>query len=80
MIKSLSGYGADFEQRISTAKAAKLLHPFPLPKMGHETLLVVGKKYSSTHCLYIQNISGTYVLACSSAKQVDWNSIFGVQV
>lgn len=38
MVKTLSGYGLEYEKRISEAKAREMLKPYPLPKMGRETV------------------------------------------
>lgn len=79
MTRSLSGYGADFELRLSKAQAEDLLAPHPLPKMGSETLMeaAADSDYSCLfHTLWVQNISGNFVLACASAKRDDWLDIF----
>lgn len=77
---SLSGYGRDYERRISKAKAIEL-RPHP-PKIGYEALLVkmpyiVGDVFYQYLCL--QNISGIYVLASHTTKRSEWAEVFGPQ-
>ena len=61
--------------------AKALVAPYALPNMGHETELVkVRDEYGLTACLYLQNISGTFVMASSTFKSEDWERIFGVKL
>lgn len=81
-MKSITGFGLDYESQISKARAQAILGPAnPLPRMGYETdvLTVSDAEHPSfKNRLVIQNISGTYMLASPNLKRKDWLRIFGV--
>lgn len=80
MTSSISGFGADYEHRISKARAVELLAPYPLPRIGYETDVSVKRdEYGLPLVLTVQNLGGRFVLVCASAPTKDWQSIFGVQ-
>lgn len=78
---SISGFGTEYERRVSKAKAAQLLAPYPLPRMGYETDLSVKRdEYGLPRVLTVQNISGQFVVVCCSDPSADWRYIFGIEV
>lgn len=78
---TITGYGADYEMQISRAMANKLTCGL-LPNMGQETLIrrvfVRACGHDWPTILWLQNISGTYVLACSSEPREKWPRLFDV--
>lgn len=74
-------YGADYMRCISKKTAAALCGMYPLPGMGCETCVALRPdSYGGFFRLYVQNISGSYVVACSSVRVDQWPAMFGVQV
>lgn len=77
-------YGPDHMTRISEATAKKLLNPYPLPKIGHETVAasrVVERTFNKErHVLTVANISGSYFLGSVSVPVLRWGPVFGVEV
>lgn len=70
-------YGADYMRRISKASAKVLCGLYPAPRMGYETVVAVSP---DGFRLRVQNISGAYYLACSSAPVDQWPELFQVEV
>jgi hypothetical protein len=78
---SISGYGQDYEHKIGPKTARSFCGMYPLPKMGYETLVAIAPDaYGFKQRLYVQNISGTFVLASSTTKKQDWEEVFKVKV
>lgn len=74
-------YGPDYMRKISDASARALCGMYPLPKIGHETIVAIkpggwGFKLRLT----VQNIGGAFFIASTGAKVCDWPSVFGVTV
>ena len=88
---SLSGYGAEYERPITVPQAKRVLVLAglastdeevrqKLPRMGMEQPVAkhtFGEWPNSTIHLYLQNICGSYVLACAQAEAEDWAELFG---
>jgi hypothetical protein len=86
-VRSLTGFGLDYEQPIGAVAAKKLLPPdAELPKMGYEVVLHQIREFDSVHPLWgftiatltLQNISGQLVLASSSHTKDRWETVFGL--
>jgi hypothetical protein len=77
-------YGPDYMVRISEEAAKKLLDPYPLPKVGNETVAadrVVNHTFSKDRLeLTVANISGSYFLGSFSVPILYWKPVFGVEV
>jgi hypothetical protein len=81
MTNSISGYGVEFELRVSQAVAQKLIGNVALPRMGYEVDVKTIKEGSfTTGRLGLQNISGTLVLASYSHERKYWKDCFGIDV
>ena len=90
---SLSGYGAEYERPITVPQAKRVLMLAglastdeearqKLPRMGWEVPIAkhtFGEWPNSTIHLYLQNVCGSYVLACAQAEAEDWAEFFGEQ-
>ena len=75
---SITGYGADYEKRISEAKALALC-PVP-PRIGYErSIESLPRQGYYVHHLALQNVSGIYVLASHTTKRSAWAEVFGPQ-
>ena len=78
-MKSITGFGSDYELQISANRAREILKPHPLPGIGHETTVKGSKdEFGFRTQLVVQNISGTYVLASSSYPKSLWDEQHGV--
>jgi len=79
--RSITGFGVEYEARISKAAAQKLIgEGNDLPRMGYErdVKTVPTKDYPSfKHHLMLQNISGIFVVASADTLRKDWKEIFG---
>lgn len=77
-------YGPDHMTMISKATAKKLLDPFPLPKVGYETVAAdrfVERTFNKErHELTVAYISGHYFLGSTSVPILLWGPVFGVEV
>ncbi len=73
--ESLSGYGLDFERRI-TKKALKETFNQDPPRTGYES--VVSNVGRGIHILFVKNIGGKLVLASFTTPKVNWKHVFGV--
>lgn len=77
-------YGPDYMARISEATAKKLLDPYPLPKVGNETVAAdrfVERTFNREHHeLTVANISGHYFLGSNSVPILHWGPVFGIEV
>lgn len=76
-------YGADRMRRISIRDAGMLCGLYPLPIMGSATIVAMRPDplYPDFNIrLEVQNISGQYFLASTSAKVCDWPAVFGIEV
>ena len=83
MLNSISGYGLDYEKRISKKQAIALCGMYPLPRMGYETHVAIKPDpiYSGFWFrLTVQNVSGVFVLACTNVKNTEWPTVFGVKL
>ncbi|QMV32526.1 hypothetical protein KMB83_gp06 [Ralstonia phage Anchaing] len=76
--RSITGYGLDYEAKISAKRARALCGMYPMPQMGYETCVAFLDTGLMKHKLYVQNVSGTYALACTTAKRSEWPELFGV--
>ena len=81
MTHSITGFGIEYEARISKLRAQKLIgEGNDLPLMGWQRRLktVPDKIYETLpHRLELQNISGIFVVASSDTLRKDWKEIFG---
>lgn len=74
-------YGNEHTLQISKGEAKKLCGMYPLPEVGYETVvafkqdLLIGRLR-----LYVQNVSGSYMIASSQVRVSDWDSVFGVHI
>jgi hypothetical protein len=70
--------------RIGEASAKKLLDPYPLPKVGNETVAanrVVERTFNKErHELTVANVSGSYFLGSVSVPVLRWGPVFGIEV
>lgn len=77
-------YGPDYMARIGEASAKKLLDPYPLPKVGNETVAanrVVERTFNKErHELTVANVSGSYFLGSVSVPVLRWGPVFGIEV
>lgn len=75
--------GNDHMRRISTATARQLCGMYPAPDMGYETVVAFTRDIhfpAFAHRLHVQNISGSYFIACSSYMVEQWPDVFKVQI
>lgn len=75
--------GAEYMQRIDKSDAVRLLDPYPLPRMGYETDARVKVRpgfFAGRDVLTVQNISGHFYAACTSARISEWPGLFGVTI
>lgn len=81
MTRSITGFGLEYEARVSKAAAQKLIgEGNDLPKMGWERRLktVPDKVYETLpHRLELQNISGIFVVCSADTPRAQWQEIFG---
>ena len=78
-MKSITGFGLDYELQISASRAREIMKPHAIPRMGHETTVKGSRdEFGLRTQLVVQNISGTYVLASSSYPRSLWDEKFGV--
>ena len=71
-------WGEDYMVRISEAGAKKLCD---LPKMGYGAVLQHKRCSLGFRLeLVVQNISGSFWLACSSTPTARWPEVFGVEI
>lgn len=84
--RSLSGYGLDYEAKVSASAARKFVDKLSaelkrlvaLPGMGREvTVAVAAGDGPGGREICLQNIGGTYVLASTSTQVVRWDTVFG---
>jgi hypothetical protein len=73
-VKSISGFGVDWELPISEKQSKALIHD--VPQMGYEIFVCAGNTGLNKHHLYVQNVSGHLVLACSSLPRSYWKEVF----
>ena len=66
--------GHDYMRGVSRHTAKTLVEK--LPDVGWEQPLYKVTVGIVTHQLMLQNVSGTYVLACATAKTETWASLF----
>lgn len=84
MTRTATGYGLEYEHKISKACAQTLRGDLDLPKMGYETQVAIFTTPSSepafavSERLYIQNISGSFYLACTSSPKISWPRLFKI--
>lgn len=71
-------YGADHMRAISKATARTLCGMYPLPAMGSETLVAISR--DRVHRLRVQNVSGSFFVASTTAKVAQWSDVFGIEV
>lgn len=71
--------GESHQRRISRPTARAMCGMYPLPDMGAETVVAIGKDLNRSR-LYVQNISGHFYLACPHASVPKWPEVFGVTV
>ena len=67
-------YGSEHMCRIGKKDAAKMLAPFPLPKIGYETVAAGSRAVGE---LTVQNISGDYYAASVQWPINKWPAAFG---
>ena len=75
--------GDDYMRRISAQTARQLCCMYPLPDAGDETVIAFARDInfpSFAHRLHVQNISGSYFVACSSCTVDQWADVFKVQI
>lgn len=74
-------FGPDYMRSISIKSAAALCGMYPLPKMGYATTVAIKPdRFGGKFRLEVQNISGTFFLACNSVKVQDWPAMFNVEI
>lgn len=74
-------YGPDNMRQIGRAAALKLCGMYPLPGMGHETIVgLAADGYGGYRRLYVQNVSGTFYAASVDARVEDWPAVFQVRM
>lgn len=75
--------GDEHMRRISAKTAHQLCGMYPLPDMGYKTVVAFTRDSnfpSFAHRLHVQNISGSYFVACSSCTVDQWADMFKVQI
>lgn len=75
--------GDDHMRRISVKTARQLCGMYPAPAMGYETVVAFVRDSnfpSFAHRLHVQNIAGSYFVACSSCTVDQWPDVFKVQI
>ncbi len=84
MKRSGTGYGDDYEEKISEAMAKSLLEKAGFTgqlKMGNEACIKAITDISELRSrLVIQNVSGSFYLASTNYPKDDWKSKFGVDI
>lgn len=84
MKRSGTGFGEDYEHRVSAAIASKLLESVNFQrelKMGYEVCIKRAKSISGLYqWLNLQNVSGTFYLTCTSCPKDDWKDIFQIDL
>ena len=74
-------YGPDYMRGISRKSAAALCGMYLLPKMGNGTIVAIKPDgFGGKFRLEVQNISGTFFLACNSVKVQHWPAMFNVEI
>jgi len=73
-------YGDDYMRSISKASAEALCNPHPLPRLGHETVVASTRVQGFWVELVVQNISGSFMLACCNERVANWPERFNVEV
>lgn len=76
---SFSGFGEEYEKKISTRRAASLVKicGLSLPRLGYEiTLADAIDDHGIKSRLYLQNHGGSFVLASSTWPVVEWGRVF----
>ena len=73
--------GAAHMQRIGRADAARLLAPYPVPRIGHEThARSKPGPHGFRHVLTVQNLGGLlFAASCTDTVQT-WPGLLGVTV
>jgi hypothetical protein len=80
MNKSISGFGVEFELKVSKDVAQKYAGKHWLPEIGYEIELKSIKNGSfTTGRLSLQNVSGIFVLASNTHARKDWDC-FGINL
>jgi len=78
--RSITGFGVEFEHRVTRNRARTLCGIRPLPRMGYETCVAVKRDHLGlTLRLWVQNISGVYVLASADTSKDRWEEVFNVR-
>ena len=73
--------GPRFMQQISKSNAARLCGMYPLPKMGCEVgCAFVKNVVGGFDRLMVQNISGSFFVACGSVSIDYWPDTFHVEI
>lgn len=84
MKRSATGYGEEYEHKISAAMAASLLEKVGFvgtPRMGNEVCVKSVKTLADLKArLVIQNISGDFYLASTNYPKADWKEQFAVDI
>lgn len=76
--KSISGFGADHELRLSRHAATLLAGKQELPRAGYEILLINDGSTVIRKTLALQNICDTFVLVSCTHERSQWPEAFGV--
>ena len=75
-------YGPDYMVRIGKKDATGLCGMYPLPKIGYSVHVAIPIDLKNSpdfkRLLDVQNISGSYFLACSNVPKNEWPTVFGV--
>ncbi|MGO4302229.1 hypothetical protein [Cupriavidus sp. RAF12] len=76
---TITGMGLAYESRVSVARAMSLA-PTGRPQMGYEvTVATAPDGHGGFFRLWLQNCSGTFVLACAQVTKDRWGNVFGVE-
>lgn len=78
--RSISGYGCDYEHRVSRAIAIKLCAPWGIPKAGYEVRIKKGKCPDRHYGLWLKNVSGTFVITSASDSKDCWQEVYGFEL
>lgn len=79
LLQSATGYGLDWESKVSPKRARALALMYPLPKPGYEiTVAVAFDDWRCKHRLMLQNIYGDFYLASCSVPKAKWLDLFKV--
>ncbi|MHC0508802.1 hypothetical protein [Achromobacter aegrifaciens] len=74
-------YGPAWMRRVSRKTAAALCAGYPLPQMGHETIVAVAPDgWGGKNRLVVQNVGGDFYVASTDAPVDQWATVFRVEV